>query len=177
MSTNPSKTGLGSGRSIELAVDEAFAARARVDEEELPQARAQVIEAELKRERLTKFIESALPLLSPEVRAAYTAKLNELAPEAATARGGPIYANVVSLFKTSDQKEWSATVVQEALSAKGISTEQKQIHNVLSYLERDGLLKRVSRGRYLYMGAGIITSDELLDSLRPPWRRGINDES
>jgi predicted transcriptional regulator of viral defense system len=45
--------------------------------------------------------------------------------------------------------------VQEALTDKGIQAEPQQLHNVLGYLARKGLLKRVSRGRYYVIGYGV----------------------
>lgn len=169
----PKKISGDAGAALEVVLEEAIAERIHIDTTDLPKAREKVVELELKRQRLGKLIESALPLLSPERRAHYVSRLKELVAEPESSRGGAVYSNVVQLFRTSEQKEWSAPAVQNALNAKGVEAGPKQIHNVLHYLEREGTLTRVSRGRYLFMGAGVVSSD--IENLKHPWFRGDED--
>jgi hypothetical protein len=51
--------------------------------------------------------------------------------------------------------------MKEALSSRGVESELKPLHNIFDYLYREGKLKRVSRGRYVYMGVMFETADEL----------------
>lgn len=150
--------------AFEAALERAIAERDFIDHH--------VAALGVKREILTKAIDSMLPLLRPDRRAFYLQKLNR-SPEPTTERGGAIYSNVVALFKSTATKEWSAPAIQDALQARGIQAETKQVHNVLNYLEREGTLKRVARGRYLFLGAGIVTSDQLGEN---PWMRACEDE-
>ncbi len=171
---NPSYRPPGAEPAYEAAIDEAITERARVDAEELPEARDRVVALEMKRERLSNLIESLMNVLPPERRTFYAQKLGEPSADLSGGRSGPVYSNVVELFRTSEQRDWTAPVVQEALTRKGVQADPKQIYNVLNYLEREGKLKRVSRGRYLFMGATIESPDPG-DDYRHPWFRGCDD--
>jgi hypothetical protein len=64
-------------------------------------------------------------------------------------RGATIaYSNILDLLMNEPGKDWSAPEVHNVLVAKGIPSDQEQVHNVLQYLARKQRIERVSRGRY-----------------------------
>jgi hypothetical protein len=68
------------------------------------------------------------------------------------ARAGATLNNVIELFRKDDEKRvWDAGEVQQALSG----ADPKAVYNAISYLERSGRLKRISRGKYLITDLGL----------------------
>ena len=159
---------------FEIALDQALAERARLDKEDLPQARERVSALVLKREQLSRVIESIFNALPPVKQELYVRRPQQGETiELSNGRSGPIFNNVITLFVTTPQKDWSAVTLQQALAKKGIEAEPKQIHNILNYLEREGKLKRVGRGQYLFMGTGIESFEE--ETVKHPWFRNCDD--
>lgn len=110
------------------------------------------IEAEIARK--TELVERLLGELPPARQAVYRQRSEIKRRALRPAYGTNIYGNVVQLFGHSIQKEWTAPQVQEALKTNGLHADTQQVHNILSYLSRKGLLRRISRGRYYIVGAG-----------------------
>jgi len=144
----------------EAALNAAFGELERVSEE-LRRRRDRVGEFEVRVENLSSLIEKLMAALPPEKRAIYQQRAEIKRRSTRLKLGTPVYGNVVQLFKDSKQKIWSTPEVQSALNADGLSVDAQQIHNILSYLARRGVIKRVSRGRYYIdgIGAGVETAD------------------
>ena len=106
--------------------------------------------------------------MSPEQARQFEDRLGRLARCPAAARGGATFDNVVHLFASSPQREWTAPEVQAALAHGGRQVDPKSVHNVLSYLTRKGRLKRLGRGQYLIvdLGVGLQLSHDL-DGIDP----------
>ena len=117
-------------------------------------ARHGIAELEVHEENLSAVIEKLMEVLPPAERALYQQRAEIGRPVKRSPHATPVYDNVVQLFGRTKQREWTAPEVQEALKADGVQTEPQQVHNVLGYLARKGLLRRMSRGRYFVVGYG-----------------------
>jgi hypothetical protein len=137
----------GASHFYEAALREAIAERDRIDNEEVPKLRERISAAQVKREQLSKAIESVLTLLPPDRRVLY----EDSAEQEQNSRGGILHNRIINLFSKAPARDWTAQSIQEALKITGVEVDIKPIHNVLNYLERDGKLKRTSRGKYLYV--------------------------
>jgi hypothetical protein len=146
----------------ETALNAAFSELERVSEE-LRRRRDGVGEMEVRVENLSSLVEQLIAALPPEKRAIHQQRAEIKHRSTRLELGTPVYGNVVQLFKDSEQKVWSTPEVQKALNADGFSVDAQKIHNVLSYLARRGVIKRISRGRYFIdgIGASIETADDI----------------
>jgi hypothetical protein len=146
----------------EVALNAAFNELERVSEE-LRRRRDRVGELEVRVENLSSLAEKLMAALPPGKRAIYQQRADFKRRSPRLKLGTPVYGNIVQLFKESKQKVWSAPEVQGALDADGLTVDAQQIHNILSYLARRGVIERLSRGRYYIkgIGAGLETIDDL----------------
>jgi len=74
-------------------------------------------------------------------------------------RGGPVYDNIVQFLPK--RREWDIGEAKAELERRGVQAEKKDVQNVFGYLTRDGRLRRVGRGRYLFNGGLLITDEDL----------------
>jgi hypothetical protein len=148
---------LRKGESIsayEAAVKEAIAER-RSNAHVRADTNAQLEKLNTRDAELATLITNLLAFIPAERRALYHA--DEPPPE--PGNSSMAFGTVVKLIPKG--REWTAPKMATLLSAEGVSAKPKQIHNILNYLARTGRLRRVGRGRYLYMGVLIETSDEM----------------
>ena len=112
-------------------------------------------------------IASLIDALPAEERAAHIRQLNAATAEDETVtRSGPVYGNVIDLFKKSKRRDWSTADVHRALTERNIETDRKTLGTTLSYLVKSGRIRRIARGHYVVMdGAlawtGIVTDEEI----------------
>jgi hypothetical protein len=142
-----------SSEPYRAALDAALSELARI-RENLQVARHGIAELEVHEENLSAVIEKLTEVLPPAERALYRQRVEIGRPIKRSAHATPVYDNVVQLFGRTKRREWTAPEVQEALKADGVQTEPQQVHNVLGYLARKGLLRRISRGRYYVVEYG-----------------------
>ena len=78
---------------------------------------------------------------------------------ATTPRAGEVLDTVVRLLPR--QTAWTVKKVREDVAAAGIEATAKEVYNAVGYLARRGYVTRLGYGRYVVLGAGIVTSDDL----------------
>ena len=59
------------------------------------------------------------------------------------------------------KRDWTVEQLKETVAQHGIGATDKQVFNAVGHLTRQGILKRVGYGRYIYEGAEIVTMDDL----------------
>ena len=141
--------------TYDLALESALSEleRAQTEIRDLRSALA-VVEARAREKR--RLVNMLLKNASPEKVVAYQQRLAEMQTPFRLGRAATTtFDNVIELFKETPTRVWSANDAHHALEAKGIPAEPDQIHNIFQYLNKRGLLKRISRGRYSIVGYGI----------------------
>lgn len=74
-----------------------------------------------------------------------------------------VVSAIRKVVRENEKRAWAADQLVHRVSATGREVDRKQIHNSIAYLFRKGELKRIGRGRYMFAGAGIVTSDEIME--------------
>src|SRR5271166_941985 len=99
-------------------------------------------------ERLKQAIFRLVEVLPANRREMYQRRLQELRICAEPpSRGGPVFDNVVSLFRRTGDREWTTSEIYRELGKGGVEVDAKAVANVLGYLARAGKIRRVARGQ------------------------------
>ncbi|MGY0711691.1 hypothetical protein [Azospirillum argentinense] len=141
-------------------------AQTRVD---IERARAEIADAEQQQSGLMQLIGHLIDLVPADRRGAYLKRLAEAkgAQPLSTPRGSAVFDNVVRLFRHTERRDWSVSDVKQEYEKQSGPVDSKALHNVLYYLHRRGDLRRVGRGVYRIVsaGIGIYSDDPLLDQM------------
>lgn len=112
--------------------------------------------------RLTKLIEDLAPEMSDSEKSrVLLAVRNIRAHPDKGQQDRSVTPAIVKIIERNTTHEWTAEEISRQLSKAGLKPEIKQIYNSLDYLQKKNQLRRIGRGRYLYMGGMLITSEDL----------------
>ncbi len=78
---------------------------------------------------------------------------------ATTPRAGEVLDTVIRLLPR--ETAWTVSKVRQDVAAAGIEATAKEVYNAVGYLARRGHVRRLGYGRYVVMGVGIVTADDL----------------
>jgi hypothetical protein len=163
--------------SYETAVGAAFDDLESVEADAV-EAQERLSNANGRRIQLVELIRSLIAQLPKEHQAHYLEQLNSRpsrAPASVT-RAGETVNNVIQLFAEQPRQLWTTAEVQSAFGARFGETDPKAVHNALATLERQGRLRRVSRGQYFdtQHGTGLVLPDDLQSD--GPQKGGIMED-
>jgi Fe2+ or Zn2+ uptake regulation protein len=71
-------------------------------------------------------------------------------------------SRLIDVIKNSipSDREWTVDEIISTVKDNGLNAEKKEIYNVIGYLNRKNLIKRVGYGRYTIYGVEIVTSED-----------------
>jgi hypothetical protein len=145
--------------AYERALEEALTERTAISDQ-LKAARQAILSLEAREAELIRAIETLLPLVDADKRQSFQIPDRSIQK---FSHGTDAFNKIVFLVQRYPDRQWTTPDLQEALEKEGIKAEVKQIYNILAYLQKDGRLQRVDRGKYRLrdIGAGLVTSDDL----------------
>jgi len=145
---------------FEAAINAAFTELAAA-ESAASIAKGQLEIAQQRVNELRQAIQHMARLLPSDRRISIFGLLNNLRDiNEPVTRGGVVYDNVVTLLRRSPKEKWNPSEIQEELQNRGIKADTKAIANILGYLAKNKMLRRVARGQYVLQdGSGIISAE------------------
>ena len=109
-------------------------------------------------ERIDTVTQAIWELLEPLPPAEQERVLRTVRP-ATTPRAGEVLDTVIRLLPS--ETAWTVGKVRQDVAAAGIEATAKEVYNAVGYLARKGHVRRLGYGRYVVLGVGIITPDDL----------------